>query len=85
VHLSTSRFLHLFSAHARTSFRRYRLWTRMMRLAAVVGTGQDLTRASVEAGFASPAHFSDSFHEMFGLSASRLFAESTRIIVADAD
>jgi transcriptional regulator GlxA family with amidase domain len=85
VHLSTSRFLHLFSVHARTSFRRYRLWTRMIRVAAAVSTGQNLTTASAEAGFASPAHFSDSFRQMFGLSASRLLSGNTHIVVADTD
>ena len=82
VHLSTSRFLHLFSAHAGTTFRRYRLWTRMMRVAAGISAGHDLTRASVDAGFASPAHFSDTFHDMFGLSAATLLAANTRIVVA---
>lgn len=67
--LSTSRFLHLFSAQAGTSFRRYRLWARMLRVAPAAAGGADLTRASVEAGFASPSHFSDSFHDMFGLTA----------------
>ncbi|MEU7531762.1 AraC family transcriptional regulator [Saccharothrix sp. NPDC042600] len=60
VHLSTSRFPHLFPVHARTSSRRYRLWTRMVRVACAVGTGHSLTAAAVEAGFASSAHFSDS-------------------------
>lgn len=83
VHLSTSRFLHLFSAHARTSFRRYRLWTRMIRTAAAVSTGQNLTTAAVEAGFASPAHFSDSFHQMFGLNASKLLSKNIRVIVTE--
>lgn len=85
VHLSTSRFLHLFSTHARTSFRRYRLWTRMVRVAAAVSTGRNLTTAAVEAGFASPAHFSDTFHQMFGLNASRVLAGNTHLIVADTD
>jgi AraC-like DNA-binding protein len=84
VHLSTSRFLHLFSTHARTSFRRYRLWTRMIHMAAAVSAGQNLTTASVEAGFASPSHFSDSFHQMFGLAASTVLSRNTHIIV-DAD
>ncbi|GAB1514118.1 helix-turn-helix transcriptional regulator [Actinophytocola sp. KF-1] len=82
VHLSTSRFLHLFSAHTRTTFRRYRLWTRMVRVAAAVSAGHDLTRASADAGFASPAHFSDSFHAMFGLSAGKLLAAGARVVVA---
>ncbi len=83
INLSTSRFLHLFSAAAGTSFRRYRLWARMLRVAAAVSKGADLTSASVEAGFASPSHFSDTFRDMFGLTASALLAQHTRIVVLD--
>lgn len=72
--LSTSRFLHLFREHTGTSFRRYRLWARMLRAGTVLAGGHDLTFAAAEAGFASPSHFSDSFHAMFGLRPSRLLA-----------
>ncbi|MFI7451098.1 helix-turn-helix domain-containing protein [Nonomuraea sp. NPDC049714] len=72
--LSTSRFLHLFRAHTGTSLRRYRLWTRMLRAAALIADRQDLTAAAAGAGFASPSHFSDAFHRMFGLRPSRLLA-----------
>lgn len=83
VNLSTSRFLHLFSAEAGTSFRRYRLWARMLHVGAAVADGSDLTTAAVEAGFSSPSHFSDAFHAMFGLSAGALLAAETRIVVVD--
>lgn len=83
VNLSTSRFLHLFSANAHTSFRRYRLWARMLHVALAVNEGMDLTRASTEAGFASPGHFSDSFRAMFGLTASALLSGHTRLVVLD--
>ncbi|SFR28335.1 AraC-type DNA-binding protein [Lentzea waywayandensis] len=79
--LSASRFLHLFSAHTGTSFRRYRLWVRMLKVAAATAGGADLTRASAEAGFASPSHFSDSFHDMFGLTASTLLRRNARIVL----
>lgn len=81
IGLSASRFLHLFPAGAGTSFRRYRLWARMLLVAAALSRGADLTRASAEAGFASPSHFSDSFHAMFGLTASALRA-TTRVFVS---
>ncbi|GAA4021475.1 helix-turn-helix domain-containing protein [Allokutzneria multivorans] len=80
VNLSTSRFLHLFSEHAATSFRRYRLWARMLRVAEAVNAGANLTTAAVDAGFASPGHFSDAFHTMFGLTASAFLASRTRVI-----
>ena len=81
VALSPSRFLHLFSAHAGTSFRRYRLWARMCHAAGALSNGADLTTASTEAGFASPSHFSDTFRTMFGLSATALLSSQTRIVV----
>ncbi len=85
VNLSSSQFLRLFARHARTSFRRYRLWAKMCRAADAVSRGADLTTASTDAGFASPSHFSDTFRAMFGLSATQLVSGPTRIIVADAE
>lgn len=81
ANLSTSRFLHLFSAHTGTSFRRYRLWVRMAHVAVSLSAGRDFTTAAAEAGFASPSHFSDVFHTMFGLTASNLLASGTRILI----
>lgn len=80
ANLSVSRFLHLFSAETGTSFRRYRLWARMAHVARAVGEGADFTTAAIEAGFASPSHFSDTFHAMFGLTASALLP-GTRVVV----
>lgn len=85
VGLSPSRFLHLFSAHAGTSFRRYRLWARMCHAAGPLSEGADLTTASSEAGFASPSHFSDTFRTMFGLSATALLSRQTRVVVQPGD
>ena len=83
AHLSPSRFLHLFSENAETSFRRYRLWARMAHVGKAVSKGIDLTTASTEAGFASPSHFSDAFRRMCGLSASALFSAGARIVILD--
>ncbi|MFI6866307.1 helix-turn-helix domain-containing protein [Nocardia sp. NPDC050406] len=83
VHLSTSRFLRLFSAHAGTSLRRYRLWARMLTVGRAVADGADLTTAAATAGFASPSHFSDTFHAMFGLTASTLLTSGTRVVILD--
>ncbi|GGQ83028.1 helix-turn-helix transcriptional regulator [Couchioplanes azureus] len=80
VGLSPSRFLHLFRDHTGTSFRRYRLWLRMVRAAALIRDRADLTTAAMDAGFASPSHFSASFHSMFGLRPSDL--RGTRIHLA---
>ncbi|WP_240504947.1 AraC family transcriptional regulator [Nocardia mangyaensis] len=56
VHLSKSRLLHLFAEHAGTTFRRYRVWARMLAVGRAVAEGADLTTAATHAGFASPSH-----------------------------
>ncbi|MEV0292036.1 helix-turn-helix domain-containing protein [Nocardia sp. NPDC050710] len=66
--LSTSYFLRTFAEQTGTSFRRYIQWARMLEVAKSYAAGHDLTRASVDAGFASPSHFSDTFRAMFGLT-----------------
>jgi AraC-like DNA-binding protein len=80
VGLSTSRFQHLFTAQTSTSFRRYRLWARMLRVGSALAAGRDLTVAALDAGFASSSHFSNAFHAMFGLTPTRL-ATTVRIVV----
>lgn len=72
--LSTSRFLHLFREHTGTSLRRHRSWLRMISAARRIRDGADLSTAAVDAGFASPSHFSTSFRAMFGVPASHLLA-----------
>lgn len=60
----------MFAEQTGTSFRRYVQWARMLRVAMAHAAGHDLTRAAVDAGFASPSHFSDTFRLMFGLTPS---------------
>lgn len=55
------------SDHTGTSFRRYRLWLRMLRATELLPHRPDLITAARDAGFASSSHFSDAFHAMFGL------------------
>jgi AraC-like DNA-binding protein len=83
VGLSASRFLHLFREHTGTSFRRYRLWARMYRVASTIADRGDLTTAAADAGFASPSHLSDAFHTMFGLRPSALLATGVTIHLLD--
>ncbi|MER5973149.1 helix-turn-helix domain-containing protein [Streptomyces sp. NPDC002055] len=80
--LSVSAFLRLFRAETGTTFRRYRLWARMLRAATLLETWPDLSTAAVESGFASPSHFSSAFHAMFGLRPSALFSQRVAISVA---
>jgi AraC-like DNA-binding protein len=70
--LSASRFLHLFKAETGVPLRRYRLWNRMGATVAAFRDGLSLTEAAHAAGFASSAHFSSAFRDMFGMMPSEL-------------
>jgi AraC-like DNA-binding protein len=70
--LSPSRFLHLFKAETGVPLRRYRIWNRMGAAIRSSGEGASLTEAAHAAGFASSAHFSSAFRDMFGMMPSDL-------------
>ena len=70
--LSTSRFLHLFKAQTGAPLRRYRLWNWMGAAVSAYRGGASLTEAAHAAGFASSAHFSTAFRDMFGMTPSEL-------------
>jgi AraC-like DNA-binding protein len=70
--LSESRFLHLFKAETGVPLRRYRLWNRMGAAVGACHAGMSLTDAAHAAGFASSAHFSSAFRDMFGMMPSQL-------------
>lgn len=84
AHMSKSHFLRTFAEQTGTSFRRYRLWLRMLRVASSVAHGSDLSEASTGAGFATPSHFSDSFVRMFGLTATAFRQSGARIKVMES-
>jgi AraC-like DNA-binding protein len=79
--LSTSYFLRLFGGQTATSFRRYKLWARMIHAAGGFAAGHDLTRCAVDAGFDSLSHFSRTFHSMFGMSPSALVNTGAQICI----
>ncbi|WTL53460.1 helix-turn-helix domain-containing protein [Nocardia sp. NBC_01499] len=53
----------------------------MLNVTEGVTAGHDLTRCAVDAGFATLSHFSETFHRMFGLSATTLLATGVRFDV----
>lgn len=81
VGLSPSRFLHLFKAQTGVPLRRYRIWNRMGAAVRACGEGASLTEAAHAAGFASSAHFSSAFRDMFGLMPSDLLKTLQQIDV----
>jgi len=70
--LSVSRFQHVFRVATGTTFRRYRIWQRMRKLAGALAEGSNLTSAAYIAGFSSSAHLSTAFKSMFGIPPSFL-------------
>jgi AraC-like DNA-binding protein len=76
--LSTTHFLRLFTQHCGTSFRGYQRWNRMISTIRDTVAGHDLTRSAIDAGFATPSHFSETFRDMIGLSATTVLRAGIR-------
>ncbi|GCL64758.1 transcriptional regulator [Rubrivivax pictus] len=74
AHLSPSRFRARFDREVGLPFRRYRMWRRMAVVMRTLAGGGNLTDAALAAGFASSAHLSSAFRQVFGLPASSLLA-----------
>jgi AraC-like DNA-binding protein len=77
VHLSESRFIHLFTEHVGIPPRRYLLWVRLMHAIEAAIGGGNLTAAAHDAGFADSAHLSRTFRRMFGRTPA-LFSSATK-------
>ena len=75
VHLSPSRFRHLFVREMGLPLRHYVLWLRLKRAVDVFVAGESLTSAAYRAGFADSAHLSRTFRRMYGLAAASLRLE----------
>ncbi|MEO6917854.1 MAG: AraC family transcriptional regulator [Collimonas sp.] len=72
VHLSASRFTHLFRQQTGLSLSRYLLWSRLMAAVDAVARGDNMTHAAHGAGFADLAHMSRTFRNTFGVVPSEL-------------
>jgi len=72
VHLSESRFTHLFRSQTGLPLSRYLLWTRLLCALEAVAHGANMTRAAHQAGFADLAHMSRTFRDTFGVVPSAL-------------
>lgn len=75
VHLSPSRFRHLFVREMGLAFRPYVLWLRLNRAVEAFAAGKSLTTAAYGAGFADSAHLSRTFRRMYGMAAGTLRLE----------
>ena len=72
VHLSPSRFTHLFRQQTGMSVSRYLLWNRLLTAIEAVAGGASTTVAAHQAGFADLAHMSRNFSATFGVVPSEL-------------
>ena len=72
VHLSPSRFRHLFVEETGMPMRTYMLWRRLLRVWSLLMEGETLSGAAHAAGFADSAHLSRTARTMFGLAPSAI-------------
>lgn len=70
VHLSPSRFRHLFVAETGMPLRTYALWRRLLHVWELLMQGETLSGAAHAAGFADSAHLSRTSRTMFGVPPS---------------
>lgn len=75
VHLSPSRFRHLFADHVGASFRAYLLWLRLNAAVEHAMAGATWTESAHHAGFADSSHLSRTFRRMFGFVPVMLIKE----------
>jgi AraC-like DNA-binding protein len=84
VHLSFSRFLHLFKQETGMAFRAFRAWKRARSLLRYVQQGSTLTDIALDTGYPDSTHFSHSIRQVYGLKPSDIVAGSRRLALHDA-
>ena len=75
VHLSESRFSHLFTEQIGIPFKRYVLWYRLQKAIEFVLMNYSLTQAAHASGFSDSAHFTRTFVKMFGATPSLILKD----------
>lgn len=85
VHLSTSRFRHLWREEMGVSIQSYLRWQRLLTAMQDTAGGASLTEAAHGAGFADSAHLTRVFRATFGIAPSRIFKNSHSVQVITAD
>lgn len=85
VHLSPTRFQHLFKQQVGLAFRRYILWRKVTRAMIAIAKERTLTAAAQRADFADAAHLTRTFHQMFGLPPSVLMVGDLFVVPSPFD
>jgi AraC-like DNA-binding protein len=81
VHLSPSRFAHLFKEQVGVPVRRYVLWQKMRRALDLAIAGNSLTTAALSSGFSDSAHLSRTVRAIMGVAPEFLFRHRDRLVV----
>src|SRR5262249_6798266 len=81
VHLSPSRFRHLFRREMGMSVQSYLRWQRLLAALRASAYGASLTEAAHAAGFADSAHLTRVCRATFGLPPSPIFKHSHAVQV----
>ncbi|WP_236903730.1 helix-turn-helix transcriptional regulator [Cupriavidus malaysiensis] len=79
VHLSFSRFLHLFKQEVGVPFRSFRTWKRARSMLHYVTQDSNLAEVALDIGYPDSTHFSHSIRQIYGLKPSDIFAGSRRL------
>lgn len=81
VHLSPSRFRHLFRSEMGISVQGYLRWQRLFAALSTSARGASLTEAAHETGWADSAHLTRVFRATFGVQPSHIFKNSRAVQV----
>lgn len=76
VHLSFSRFLHLFKQEVGVPFRSFRTWKRARSLLHYINRDANLASVALDTGYPDSTHFSHSIRTVYGLRPKEMFAVS---------
>ncbi|MGM0586907.1 MAG: helix-turn-helix domain-containing protein [Bacteroidota bacterium] len=82
IHLSKSRFMHLFSDQVGIPVRKFILWQRLLHALQHLSEGDTITESAHAAGFTDSAHMNRTFKTMFGITPSAIFKNSRFIQVS---
>ncbi|WDS36928.1 AraC family transcriptional regulator [Pseudoxanthomonas sp.] len=83
IHLSVSRFLHLFKSEIGISFRHYRAWKRARSILRCVTQQANMVDIALDAGYPDSSHFSHSMRRYYGLSPRSIFMGSRKLTLLD--
>ena len=85
VHLSPSRFLHLFKLETGISFRAFRAWKRARHLLHFVNEDINLAHLAQDIGYPDSTHFSHSIRRFYGLQPRAIFSGSRDLAIYRSD